>query len=429
MHRILRAAVAAVDPSHLVADALDSSPLDFANRPAVLIAAGKAARTMASAFAVRARVEIIAGLAAGPGGPQGDLPAPLEAIDCGHPLPDAGSERAGRRALALASARSSSTLVVLLSGGASAMLAVPAAGIALADKVTTTRALLRAGCAIDEVNCVRKHLSAIKGGQLAAAAPRSLTLAISDVHGPVPDDPSVIGSGPTVADPTTYSDALAIVAAAAEKGFAGIPPSVVERFRRGARGEIAETPKPGDPRLSSSIFRVIGNRTTAMQSAARAARQLGYDVQVVAEPTVGEARLAGEAFARAAIDRVAGPVPVCVVASGETTVTVRGDGRGGRNQEFALGAARVIAARGEPQRAALIAASVGTDGIDGPTDAAGALVDSSTLARAAGAGLDADAALARNDTYAFFQRLGDLIVWGPTGTNVGDLHVMVSGKW
>jgi glycerate-2-kinase len=354
----------------------------------------------------------------------GNLPS-FESFGAGHPLPDAVSERAGRRALALAGADARSTLVVLLSGGASAMLAVPADGIELGDKLRTTRGLLRAGFSIGELNCVRKHLSAIKGGQLAASAGTSITLAISDVHGPVPDDPSVIGSGPTVADPTTFAEAAAIVRRAVSDG-AEVPPAVMRRLERGARGEIGETPKPGDPRLARSTHHVIANRHTAMNGAARTARSLGYDIEILDAPTSGEARVAGERFARAASQVArAGASQVCVVASGETTVRVRGEGRGGRNQEFALGMAPVLAEVFRASEVPAIAASAGTDGIDGPTDAAGALVDPQTVDRAARAGLDSADALARNDTYSFFERLGDLIVWGPTGTNVGDLHVFL----
>jgi glycerate 2-kinase len=419
--------VAAIDPFRLVADVLRAGALDFPGASNVtVIAAGKAAWPMARSFAAHARVRVGAGIVAGPHGGRHEVPPPFESFECGHPLPDAGSERAGRRALALARGEGGSQLVVLLSGGASAMLAAAAEGVTLDDKVRTTRSLLQAGISIDEMNCVRKHLSAIKGGQLAASARETLTLAISDVHEPVQDDPSVIGSGPTVADPTTYARALAILHRAT--GAAKIPRAVLQRLERGARGEIEETPKPGDARLSRSAYRVIGNRTTAMEGAACAARERGYAVHVFGEATSGEARLAGDRFARtAARIRDAGGAPVCVIASGEATVRVRGGGRGGRNQEFALGMAKAL---GEHDaRAGLMAAgaSVGTDGIDGPTDAAGALVDASTLARAARAGLDPDAALARNDTYAFFQRLDDLIVWGPTGTNVGDLHVIL--KW
>jgi glycerate-2-kinase len=360
-----------------------------------------------------------AGLVAGPRAHDSELPRSLEWFDASHPSPNAMSEAAGRRALALAEeSRSRGGLIVLLSGGASSMLAVPAAGLALADKVLTARALMNAGVPIADLNCVRKHLSAVKGGRLAASAQRTLTLAISDVHGLIADDPAVIGSGPTVADPTTYSDALAIVRRAGL--IESLPATVVAHLERGAD----ESPKPGDPRLVHSTYEVIGNRQVAMEGAARAARSRGYTVSIIDAPTNGEAREAGAAFATEAL-RAPGGQPLCVIASGETTVHVHGAGRGGRNQEFALGALSVLDAR-QPKDGAVALASAGTDGIDGPTDAAGAIVDITTSRRAAQQGLRPHAALASNGAYDFFAPLGDLIMWGPTGTNVGDLHVMLA---
>jgi len=297
------------------------------------------------------------------------------------------------------------------------MLVVPATGLSLADKVLTARALMNAGIPIADLNCVRKHLSAVKGGRLAASAQRTLTLAISDVHGPIADDPAVIGSGPTVADPTTYSDALAIVRRAGVTE--SLPATVVAHLERGGD----ESPKPGDPRLAQSTYEVIGNRQIAMEGAARAARSLGYTVSIIDAPTSGEAREAGAAFATEAL-RDAGGRPLCVIASGETTVHVYGTGRGGRNQEFALGAVSVLDAR-QPKDGTVALASAGTDGIDGPTDAAGAIVDITTSGRAAQQDLHPRDALASNGAYDFFAPLGDLIMWGPTGTNVGDLHVML----
>jgi glycerate 2-kinase len=358
----------------------------------------------------------ISGVGSGPRG-EGLVPSGLEWFDGTHPYPNAASEAAGRRALAgAAESRQNGGLVVLLSGGASSLLAVPADGLSLEDKIGTARALMHAGAPIEDLNCVRKHLSAIKGGRLAAAAGWSLTLSISDVHGAVPDDPSVIGSGPTVPDPTTFEEALAIV----QDAGALIPPAVVAHLERGAD----ETPGPGDPRLAESSYLVIGTRHIAMEGAARIARELGYDVQVILAASTGEARDAGAAFADEALRRTAtSGRPVCVVASGETTVRVTGPGRGGRNQEFALGAMAAIASA----RAHAVLGSAGTDGIDGPTDAAGAIVDSSSSRRVAEAGLDASAALRNNAAYDFFLALGDLIFWGPTGTNVGDIHVVLTG--
>lgn len=362
---------------------------------------------------------VVRGVVSGPRG-EGPLPPGLQWFDAAHPYPNAASEAAGRRALAgAAESRQNGALLVLLSGGASSLLAVPAAGLSLQDKITTARVLMNAGVPIAGLNCVRKHLSAIKGGRLAAAARRSVTLAISDVHGEVPDDPSVIGSGPTVADPTTFAEALSIVDDAGVATL--IPSAVVAYLERGAD----ETPAPGDPRLAESSCEVIGTRHLAMEGAARAARARGYVVHVLEDASTGEARTAGAAFAAEALKQAAAAGPlVCVIASGETTVRVTGTGRGGRNQEFALGAMPVIA--DVPVQAVL--GSAGTDGIDGPTDAAGAIVDTSSSTRAAEAGLDAAAALSNNAAYDFFQPLGDLIIWGPTGTNVGDIHVMLTGE-
>ncbi len=368
-------------------------------------------------YAADAGLSIEAAVVSGPRVGDGTLRDGFTWFAASHPSPNAASEAAGRRALALAGDSRRGVLLVLLSGGASSLLAVPANDVLLADKVATAQALMNAGVAIADLNCVRKHLSAIKGGRLAAAAARTVTLAISDVHGPTADDPAVIGSGPTVPDPTTYEDARRIVRDAGV--IPRLPASVVMHLDRAPD----ETPKPGDPRLSACSYEVIGNRQRAMAGAAGEARARGYAVEILEGATSGEARQAGVALAGSAL-REAGGRPRCVIASGETTVHVRGDGRGGRNQEFALAAAPLIGAVGN--RARIVAlASAGTDGIDGPTDAAGAVVDSTTLERARRAGLDVEAALQSNGSYDFFQPLGDLIVWGPTGTNTGDLHVML----
>lgn len=363
-------------------------------------------------------ISVKSGLVAGPRSGGWPLPAPLEWFDASHPSPNSVSEAAGRRALLIAAqSRATGGLVVLLSGGASSMLAVPAEGLSLADKIATARLLMLAGVPIADLNCVRKHLSAVKGGRLAAAAPRTLTLAISDVHGPIADDPAVIGSGPTVPDPTTFADARSILRRAG--AWASLPRTVTAHLER----EAEESPKPGDPAFANSAYEVIGSRASAMEGAARTARSRGYETRIVEAATIGEAREAGAAFAASAVMNPRG-LPMCVIASGETTVHVRGTGRGGRNQEFALGAVRTIDAVSPPP-AAIVLASAGTDGIDGPTDAAGAIVDSTTSARAAGKGLSGEDALASNGAYDFFAPLGDLIMWGPTGTNVGDLHVLL----
>lgn len=388
-------------------------------RTPVVVAAGKAASQMASAFVSAAPRTRVRGLIASP--QPGVATVDLAWFDVGHPTPTEGSVAAGRRALALAAdPGADEVLVLLLSGGASAGLAAPIAGLSLEDKSAATAVLLRAGVAIDGLNCVRKHLSAIKGGRLAAAAAgRVVTLAISDVVDPAPDDPAVIGSGPTTADPTTFADALAICR---EAGGAGaLPPAVLDVLERGARGAMDESPKPGDARLAGASYHLIGSRRDAVEGAAVRARALGCAVSIIDEPLTGEARAAGDAYVQT-IARLAweAPRPLCILSAGETTVQVTGGGRGGRNQEFALAAAFPLTRRFSEA----VIASVGTDGIDGPTDAAGALVDTSTSARAGERGLQRpEHYLAANDSHTFFDALGDLVRTGPTDTNVGDLQV------
>ena len=389
------------------------------DRIPLVVAAGKAAAEMAAAFV---SVEARSGLRGLVASPQaGTAAGNLEWFDVGHPVPTAGSVAAGRRALALAAGLGpDDVMVLLLSGGASAGLAVPIDGLTLEDKSAVTSVLLRAGVAIDGLNCVRKHLSAIKGGRLAVAAGgRVLTLAISDVVDPEPDDPTVIGSGPTTPDPTTFAEALAICRAAGGAGT--LPRLALDALERGARGELAESPKPGDARLAGASYHLIGSRRDAVEGAARKARELGFSVAVIDEPVTGEARRAGEGYvmtiARLAHEQ---PRPLCIVSAGETTVQVTGGGRGGRNQEFALATAFHLVRRFPDA----VIASVGTDGIDGPTDAAGAVVDTTTPARAAERDLRRpEHYLAANDSYTFFEALGDLIRTGPTDTNVGDLQV------
>jgi len=308
----------------------------------------------------------------------------------GHPLPDAESCAAGEAALRVADANRArgETLVVLLSGGASAMIEAPAEGVTLEHLIDVTRELLRSGRPIAAMNARRKELSAIKGGKLALRAGRSTTYAISDVHAPVEDDPAVIGSGPTVLP----------------EAVAGV----------------------------DAHFFIAGSRRDAMAGASVEAKGLGYRVRLIAPPTLGEAREAAKSFAALTGDDAAAAVspPMSVIGAGETTVRLdpQHAGRGGRNQEFALAAALEI---GRPERtrdtrrADWALASVGTDGIDGPTAAAGAIVDPTTLSRAAAAGLDPRAALDAHDSYPFFERLGDLVLTGPTGTNVGDLQVFL----
>jgi glycerate 2-kinase len=303
----------------------------------------------------------------------------------------------------------------MVSGGGSALTPAPAPTITLAEKQEVTRLLLASGAVIGELNAVRKHLSVFKGGQLArAASPATvLTLALSDVIG---DPFDVIASGPTAPDPTTFADALEVLA---RRGLSGrVPPSVARRLEAGRAGEIRETPKPGDPLFDRVTNVVIGNNALVTDAAAATARRLGYRTDLTTRELQGEARdVAREFVARAR--RL--PPPACLIAGGETTVTVRGPGKGGRCQEFALAAAIEL----EPtDRITILAA--GTDGTDGPTDATGAIVDAGSIARGAAAGADGRRALADNDAYRFLRASDDLLVSGPTRTNLLDLYVAVS---
>ena len=384
-----------------------------------VVAAGKAAGAMLAGWATAGMTpRHVVGI--GPDGARSDVSG-VEWFDAGHPLPNEGSVRGARRALELAiGSKPGELLVVLLSGGASALMAMPARGLALTDKQAAAHTLMAQGADIGELNTVRKHLSAIKGGRLAAAAGGDLlALVLSDVVG---DDLSVIASGPTVADASTYAQAMAILSR--RGGTAIYPPGVVAHLRRGAEGLEPETPKPGDPRLDRATTVVIGRQRGAVEGARQAAAHLGYATHVIDAPVTGEARDAARAHVGHVASVLAGSPgrPACIISSGETTVTVRGTGKGGRNQEFAFALAQGLSALG----GSVVAASVGTDGIDGPTDAAGAIVDQTTFARAQAAGVrDPVVFLENNDTYAFFDRLGDLIRTGPTSTNVGDVQVVL----
>jgi hydroxypyruvate reductase len=409
--------VSAVDARRATVRALEGLSDQLAREPRVrVVAAGKAAVGMARGADVALGAHISSGVMTA--SIAGSAGVHWRAFAATHPRPGPESEAAGRAALALADqARTESgLLLVLLSGGASSMLAVPADGLTIDDKSATNAALLRAGLDIGALNLVRKHLSAIKGGQLAARARRTITLAISDVCTPVEDDPAIIGSGPTAGDDSTFADALAVITSRRLEG--AIPPAALQRLQRGARGEATGPVRRDDPALRDSAYWIVASRHDAMRAARETASRLGYHVAVVAPPTIGAARAAFEPLAARA-DRLARPA--CVIASGETTVEVRGHGRGGRNQELA-----VAALDGLSHRAPAALASVGTDGVDGPTDAAGALVDSDMWASlGANAAERVAAALADNDSYPLLDGLGALVRSGPTGTNVGDLQVLL----
>ena len=340
--------------------------------------------------------------------------------EAGHPVPDAAGVEATRAMVqALEGVGADDLVVCVISGGGSALLTLPD-GISLADLQSTTTLLLRSGASIGEINIVRKHLDAVKGGGLArlARGARLLTLVLSDVVGNPLD---AIASGPTVPDMSTFGDAAAVFAR--YQLWGELPRTVAARIRSGVAGELPDTPKAGDPIFERCETVIVGSNLLACQAAADSAATLGYQSQVLTTYVEGEAREAGRVLAALLREVNASqhplPRPCVLVAGGETTVTVRGSGLGGRNQELALAAA--FALRGVPN---VLLASVGTDGNDGPTDAAGAFVDGTTLRRAAELGLDAESALADNNSYTFFDRLGDLIRTGPTNTNVNDVYLL-----
>jgi len=340
----------------------------------------------------------------------------IQVLEASHPVPDVSGQAGARKIMAAVRGLGCDDLVIcLMSGGASALLAAPAVGLTLDDKQAVNRALLRCGADIGEMNCVRKHLSAIKGGRLAAAcAPAKLvTLAISDVPG---DGPDVIGSGPTVPDPTTRLQALAIL----DKYGIDPPETVARRLADPA----CETPKPGDPVFEASTFALIATPQMSLEAAATRARDQGLTPVILGDAIEGEARDVAKVMAGIArqVRRHGQPAPApCVLLSGgETTVTVRGQGRGGRNAEFLL--ALAVSLNGADGISAIAG---DTDGIDGTEDNAGAVLFPDTLARAKAAGLDAAARLADNDGYSFFAALGDLIKTGPTLTNVNDFRAVI----
>ena len=410
LEQLFRAAIDAAAPALRIPHFLPAPP----KGRTLVIGAGKAAASTAQAVEAQwqGALEGLVVTRYGHGAPTRHI----EVVEASHPVPDAAGEAAAARLLAMVRGLTADDLVLcLISGGGSSLLALPAPGLTLADKQAMNRALLKSGANIHEMNCVRKHLSIIKGGRLAAAcAPaRVVTLMISDVPG---DDPSVIASGPTVPDPTTFADARAIV------GKYGITePAAAIAHLRAARDE---TPKAGDPRLAGVETHMIATALGSLDAAAALARKHGVTPIVLGDSIEGEARdvaLVHAAIARhVALRGEPGPAPAIILSGGETSVTVRGKGRGGRNAEFLL--ALTIALAGHARIHALAG---DTDGIDGTEDNAGAYAGPDTLARAAALGLDAKARLADNDGYGFFEGLGDLIKTGPTLTNVNDFRAIL----
>jgi glycerate 2-kinase len=392
-------------------------------RRVLVVGAGKASGAMAEAAESVLGEWIADGLVAVKDA-AGARPRRVRVVEAGHPVPDARGEAAAAEILRLAGGAEPDDLVLcLVSGGGSALTPAPAAGVSLDEKQRVTRLLLEAGATINDLNAVRKHLSRLKGGQLARAAARATVVAflLSDVIG---DPVDVIASGPTAPDPTTFADALAALDRFGLRSR--LPPAARGHLEAGARGERAETPKPGDPVFARVTNLVLGNNELAVTAAAAEARRRGYRPLVLTRSLQGEAREVARAFAAVLeeVVRSGRPVarPACVIAAGETTVTVRGPGKGGRCQEFCLALAERVR-----DLADVVVLAAGTDGTDGPTDAAGAVVDPTTIARARGRGLDARAALDANDAYTFFQSLGDLVRTGPTGTNLMDVYVGLVG--
>lgn len=429
---IFRAALDAVDPAaairrHLTrrGDRLQvgERAYDLGRvRRVLVVGAGKAGAPMAAAVEEALGDRITGGLVtvkAGHGGPT----RIVRIHEAAHPVPDAAGLAGAQQILALLRGTSPEDLVIaLISGGGSALLPLPAPGITLEEKQQVTKQLLACGATIREINAVRKHISAVKGGRLAqAAAPAQvLTLVLSDIVG---DPLDAIASGPTAPDETTFAEALAVLDRYGIR--AAVPPAVREYLEAGAAGRVPETPKPGDPLFQRVHHQIVANNAQALEAAAAAAAARGYRTLILASGIQGEAREVGKVLAALVLEvRATGhplEAPCCLVAGGESTVTIRGAGKGGRNQEMALAAALAIeGAEG------LLFFSAGTDGTDGPTDAAGAMADGQTVPQARAAGLDPARHLAENDAYPFFRALGDLVLTGPTRTNVMDVHLLLA---
>jgi hydroxypyruvate reductase len=416
LERLFWAAVEAAHPAHCLPEHLPEPP---ARGRLIVLAAGKAAGSLTETaeqhYLDRLGPDRLTGIAVTRHG-YGRKTRHIPVVEAGHPVPDAAGLAGAERTLLLADGAGADDLVlVLLSGGASANWIAPADGVTLEEKQATTRALLRSGANIGEINCVRKHLSRIKGGRLARRAKPAavVTLAISDVPG---DDPAVIGSGPTVPDPTTLADARSIAA----KYRLDLPAAVTRALENPAN----ESPKPGDAAFAGAAYRIIARPADGLAAARKRAEAAGYDCVVLGDRLQGEAREVAAEHAKRARDLAAQRRRVVILSGGELTVTLRGGGQGGPNQEYAL--ALAIHLEGTPGIAALAADSDGTDGGQGrPDDPAGAFIDQTTLARARANGLDPAAFLADNDSTGFFKGIGDLFVPGPTFTNVTDFRAIV----
>ena len=431
--RIFDAGVAAVDPTAAVqravtrqGDALSVAGEVYDLRQYAhiyVIGAGKAGATMAQGLETVLQDRLTAGTVTVKYGHLAPV-ARVALYEAGHPIPDAAGVRGAEAMMQVAQQAGADDLVFcLLSGGGSALIPAPCAGVTLEEKQQLTSLLLACGASIDELNTLRKHLSRLKGGQLArlVAPARLITLILSDVVG---DRLDVIASGPTVPDASTFADCHAIVS---RYGLLDqLPPSIRGHLQRGSAGQAPETPKAGEPIFARQQTVLIGSNRMALQAAAQQARNLGYTPMILTSAVQGEAREIARMHAAIADEiRRSGlplPPPACILAGGETTVTLRGNGKGGRNQEFALAAAMDIDGLD-----GVVMLSGGTDGTDGPTNAAGAIADGETARRARALGLSPEEAIQRSDSYYFFEALDDLLITGPTGTNVMDIYMLLVG--
>jgi len=439
-HSLIRAALRSVDPKRLIRRyvTLERNVLSIGrarydlkkDRAIYVIGAGKASASMAAALEETLGKRIVAGLVVTPYG-YGAETRHIRVCGAGHPIPDQAGLIAAQKILRLIEKSEPEDLIIALwSGGASALLPAPAQGVSLNEKKRITRLLLRSGATIHEINAVRKHLSRIKGGQLGRklAPHRAASLILSDVKDNRLD---VIASGPTVPDTTTYGDAVGVLKKYGLWDEA--PKGIKTHLECGARGDIPETPKPGHPALSHVQNLMIGDNRLAVRATAQEAKKRGFHLWIWPGFIEGEAKTLAGRFVKLArgIHQTGLPVskPACLIGGGETTVTVRGSGKGGRCQEFSLAATEGIADLGKT-----VILAFGTDGMDGtpprhpqsgyPPAVAGAFVDDTTLARAKALGLDPKVFLANNDSYSFFKTLGDQIITGPTRTNVNDLYFL-----
>ena len=429
LRKLLTRGLAAVDASTAVCQAISRHGqeliigrrrYDLRQYEQVVVAgAGKATAPMAQAIEQRLGPRLDGGLVVVKYG-HGLPTKRIIVAEAGHPVPDQSGQRAAARLCAMAAELGQrDLLIVLLSGGASSLLPSPVPGVTLADKQRTTRELLRCGASIREINTVRKHLSYIKGGRLAELTKATVvTLILSDV---LDDDLSAIASGPTTPDPTTYQEAKAVLKR--YRIWGAVPQQIRRHLDRGCQGLVSETPKPGASLFRRVHHHIIGNNATAVTAVACAAREAGFRTLIHTPALTGEAREAGTQFGALAKkivhDRKQLQGPYCLVAGGETTVTVTGKGTGGRAQEFAAAAALEISSL-----AKVWVVAIGTDGTDGPTDAAGAVVDGNTVARAQRLSVNLKGALKHHNTYPALKRLNQLITTGPTGTNVNDLYLI-----